>query len=378
VTSRNRSTNFLDALRAGLRKCGFAGGQILVGVSGGADSVALLRGLAFASAADAVSKSGTNGGLELVAAHIDHQIRDDSADDATWVRELAGELGLRCRVETVNILARVAETQESLEEAARKARYETLVRIAQEEGCSAIAVAHTADDQAETVLHHLVRGTSVTGLRGMQWARPAAGQVSGDSVQLIRPMLEIRRFELEEWLRLIEQDYRTDPTNADAALTRNRIRHELLPSLERDFNPQIRKALGTLAGHASEVSDLLSGLSEDLVEQSLIQISDGSIRIDCKHLANQPPLLIRETLLAAWQRGGWPLKRMGHREWHKLSELVTQDNGGAVSLPERIEARRRGQLLVLTRQEPPSTKDRPECPPTEICLRGSRRIFPTS
>jgi len=349
VTSRNRSTNFLDALRVGLRKCGFAGGRILVGVSGGADSVALLRGLAFVSEADAASKSGTNDGFELVAAHIDHQIRDDSANDANWVRELTGGLGLRCQVETVNILARVAETQESIEEAARKARYETLVRIAQAEGCSAIAVAHTADDQAETVLHHLVRGTSVTGLRGMQWARPATMQTSGDSVQLIRPILEIRRSELEEWLRLIEQDYRTDPTNADAALTRNRIRHELLPSLERDFNPQIRKALGTLAGHASEVSDLLRGLSEGLVEQSLVQISDDSIRIDCKHLANQPPLLIRETLLAIWQRGGWPLKRMGHREWHKLSELVTQDNGGAVSLPERIEARRRGQLLVLTR-----------------------------
>lgn len=338
MTSRNGSTNFLDGLRAGLQKCGFAGGRILVGVSGGADSVALLRGLAFA-----------NDGFELVAAHIDHRIRDDSAEDAKWVCELSDRLGLSCRVETANILARVAETQESVEEAARKARYETLVRIAQEEGCSAIAVAHTADDQVETVLHHLVRGTSVTGLRGMQWARPAAGQTSGDSVQLIRPMLEIRRSDLEEWLRLIEQDYRTDPMNADAALTRNRIRHELLPRLERDFNPQIRKALRTLAGHASEVSDLLGTLSAELVEQSLVQLSDDSIRIDCKTLAIQPPLLIRETLLGVWQRGGWPLKRMGHREWHKLSELVTQDNGGAVSLPERIEARRRGQLLVLTR-----------------------------
>jgi tRNA(Ile)-lysidine synthase len=349
VTSRNRSMSFLDGLRAGLQKCGFAGGRILVGVSGGADSVALLRGLAFTSEAAANSKSGTADGFELITAHIDHQIRDDSAEDANWVRELADRLGLSCRVETANILDRVAETQESLEEAARNARYETLVRIAQEEGCSAIAVAHTADDQAETVLHHLVRGTSVTGLRGMQWARPATGQTSENSVQLIRPMLEIRRSELEDWLRLIEQDFRTDPTNADAALTRNRIRHELLPMLERDFNPQIRKALGTLAGHASEVSDLLRSLSGKLVDQSLVQVSDDSIRIDCTTLADQPPLLIRETLLAVWQQAGWPLKRMGHREWHKLSELVTQDSEGAVSLPERIEARRRGQLLVLTR-----------------------------
>ena len=348
MNSGDRQATFLKKLDAGLQRCGFQSSRMLVGVSGGADSVSLLRGLACLSETGSGGSRAT-GSFEIVAAHIDHQIRDDSTDDAKWVRSLAAELNLDCRVETANVLGRVAETQESIEEAARKSRYETLLRIAQEEQCGAVAVAHTADDQAETVLHHLVRGTSVTGLRGMLWSRPLGGDSTETGVQLIRPMLEIRRAELEDWLAEIGQTFRTDSTNNDDTLTRNRIRHQLLPTLEQDFNPQIRKALGALAGHATEVSDLLRSLSDQLVDASLIQLSDESIRIDCPALAEQPPILIRETLLTVWQRAGWPLKRMGHREWQKLCELVTQ-SGGAVSLPERIEARRRGQLLVLSRE----------------------------
>lgn len=349
MNSRNPQAVFLKNLDVGLQRCGFDGSRVLVGVSGGADSVSLLRGLACLSETDFGGSRSKAGSFEIVAAHIDHQIRGDSTDDAEWVRSLAADLKLECRTESVNVLSRVAETQESIEEAARKSRYETLIRIAEEERCGAIAVAHTADDQAETVLHHLVRGTSVTGLRGMLWSRPMADGSTETTVQLIRPMLQIRRTELEAWLAAIGQTFRTDPTNNDNTLTRNRIRHELLPTLEQDFNPQIRKALGTLAGHAAEVSDLLRSLTTQLVDASLVQLSDDSIRLDCPALAEQAPILIRETLLTVWQRAGWPLKRMGHREWQKLCELVTQESGGVVSLPERIEARRRGRLLILTR-----------------------------
>ncbi len=350
MSSREPQSQLLAMLKAGLQRCEFQGDRILVGVSGGADSVALLRGLARLSKSGAAGSQTTTDRFEIVAAHIDHQIRDDSKDDAKWVRSLAAELNLECRIETADVLARVAETQESIEEAARKARYEALSRIAQEEACSAVAVAHTADDQAETVLHHLVRGTSVTGLRGMLWNRPLNDGLDEFGVKLIRPMLEIRRAELEAWLAEIGQPFRTDSTNDDDTLTRNRIRHQLLPTLEQEFNPQIRKVLGTLAGHATEVSDLLSDLARQLIEGSLVQTSESSIRISCTALKKQPPILVRETLLAIWRQAGWPLKRMGHREWHKLEELVSKHGTGSVSLPEQIDARRRGQLLILTRR----------------------------
>lgn len=286
--------------------------------------------------------------LEVVVAHVNHQIREDSGSDAEWVCSLAGKLELRCRIECVDVPGRVAETQESLEEAARVSRYEMLGRIALEERCDAIAVAHTADDQAETVLHHLIRGTSVTGLRGMLWTRPTDSASATTSVPLIRPMLDIRRAEIEAWLQETGQDYRTDPTNTDKSLTRNRIRHQLLPLLEQEFNPQIRKVLGTLSSQAAEISDLLKTLADNLADTAIVQLAENSIRINCPDLADQPPVLVRETMLTIWQRAAWPLKRMGHREWQKLYELVDQ-NSGAVSLPEKVHAQRRGQLLVLSR-----------------------------
>ena len=343
MTSREAPSDFPTRLSAGLQKCGFDGGRILVAVSGGADSVALLRGIVDLNIRRSSQSESPLQQFEIVVGHIDHQIREESIEDAKWVQSLADELGVASRIESADVLGRVAETQESLEEAARRTRYDTLVRIAEDEDCKAIAVAHTADDQAETVLHHLVRGTSVTGLRGMLPARPLTA-----TVRLIRPMLDIRRPELEAWLREIRQNFRTDATNSDDSLTRNRIRHQLLPLLEKDFNPQVRRVLGTLADQAAELSNLLRSLADDLASEAIVQISDSSLRIDCSILADHPPVLIRETLLAIWQRAKWPLQRMGYREWQSLANLVNQDVG-AVSLPERINARRRGQLIVLLR-----------------------------
>lgn len=344
MNSRKTPHAFPTKLSAGLQKCGISDGRILIGVSGGADSVALLRGIVELNKGGESQSASPDRRFEIVAGHVDHQIREESKEDAKWVQSLADELGVASRIETAEVLGRVAETQESLEEAARRVRYDALVRLAEDEDCNVIAVAHTADDQAETVLHHLVRGTSVTGLRGMLPARPLTA-----TVQLIRPMLDIRRQELEVWLKEIGQNFRTDPTNTDNALTRNRIRHHLLPLLEEEFNPQVRRVLVTLADQAAELSNLLRSLADDLANAATVQVSGSSLRIDCSILAEHPPVLVRETLLAIWQRAQWPLQRMGYREWQRLSNLVMQDDG-AVSLPERINARRRGQLIVLSRE----------------------------
>lgn len=347
MSTTDRRDAFPGQLHTGLTRCCLTGGSVLVAVSGGADSVALLRGL-IELQTESRMKSQSDSGLKIVVAHINHQLREDSDDDADWVQTLANDLGVRCRIETADVRLRMSQTRESLEEAARSARYDALARIAEEEDCNAIAVAHTADDQAETVLHHLIRGTSMTGLRGMQWRRPAFRGEGSSAAEIVRPMLEVQRFELEAWLLQIGQDFRTDATNADRALTRNRIRHHLLPMLEQEFNPQVRRALCTLAGHASEVSQLLRQLAEQHAKSAVVQASESSIRIDCRVLADQPALLIRETLLLVWQQAQWPQKRMGHREWQSLADLVSQ-NSGAVSLPEKIDARRRAQLLVLSR-----------------------------
>ena len=195
------SPRFLAQLAAAIEGLGLRGASILVGVSGGADSVSLLRGLhALADQA----------GLRIVAAHLNHGMRPGAAErDAAWAGELCERLGLPIAIESVDVLAHAKDQRLGLEEAARSLRYQFFDRAARQENCTHVAVAHTADDQVETVLHHLFRGTGLAGLRGMLPKRPLS-----DGLTLVRPLLSIRRAQIEAWLAEIGQDFRTDSTNA--------------------------------------------------------------------------------------------------------------------------------------------------------------------
>lgn len=329
------SHGFLDRLRAGLQCCGPAQ-RLVVAVSGGADSVALLSGLA-------TLRQELN--LQLVAAHLNHQIRGSAADDdAEFVRNISLELKVPIEIRSRNIPAEADQSGESLEEAARRCRYEMLRSIAQEKGYDNVATAHSADDQVETILHHVLRGTSINGLRGMPRVRALA-----DDVRLIRPLLDVRRPEIEAWLRVAGLTWKVDHTNLDTSLTRNRIRHVLLPEIRREFNPQIDRALLTLASQAGEIADWMSENAEQIADRCCLQADAGQIRIDAAELERERRAVVRAVLVAVWKRNDWPRKAMGFPEWDRLVDVLT--NGGATTLPGGIDARRRGKLLVLTRSE---------------------------
>ncbi len=327
------STDFLKRLEAALRADLLSGERILVAVSGGADSVALLRGLAFLA---------DDFDLTCLAAHINHGLRGaDSDSDADWVAALAQQIGIEFHLRTVDLRERV-DAGQSLEEAARNARYEQLAEIATATGCSIVAVAHTADDQTETILHHLIRGTGLAGLSGMPKSRFLC-----DEVRLFRPLLGFRRSQIEEWLAELEQDFQTDASNDDRGFTRNRIRHDLLPLLEEQFNPAFREVLASLSAQAAEAAALLRRQAEELADRAVQSATPETLRINCSILQSVDTVLVRETLRVIWSRAGWPLKRMGYREWQRLAELVS--DGTAANLPGQIDARRRGSLLILTR-----------------------------
>jgi tRNA(Ile)-lysidine synthase len=333
MSQPSSNAEFLCHLESVLRADDVAGQRILVAVSGGADSVALLRGLVQLS--DGLS-------LQCKAAHINHCLRGvDSDGDASWVKELATQLGIECHVRTADLSRRRGEGQ-SIEEAARNGRYELLAEIATIENCSTVAVAHTADDQTETVVHNLIRGTGLAGLSGMPKSRPLT-----ESVRLYRPLLATRREQIEHWLTELGQNFRTDASNNDRGFTRNRIRHDLLPLLEEQFNPAFRQVLASLSSQAAEVAAFLRRQAETLADRALQSASSEALRIDCSVLQAVDPVLVREVLRVIWSRADWPLKRMGSREWYRLSELVVA--GSAAHLPGRIDARRRGSLLVLNR-----------------------------
>ena len=221
-------SSLLDQVAFELHRLGLRDAGVLVGVSGGADSVALLRSL------HALAEPY---GLRVVAAHLNHGMRPGHGtrpgaadDDAAWTAELCGRLGVPIVLDQVDVPAYAGEHRLNLEEAARAARYQFFDLAARGEHCTYVTVAHTADDQVETVLHHLFRGTGLAGLRGMRAVRPLA-----EGLTLVRPLLRIPRTQIEDWLGVIGQDYRTDITNADTSRTRSRIRHSVLPRLNANL-----------------------------------------------------------------------------------------------------------------------------------------------
>lgn len=208
------------------------GMRLAVAVSGGADSVALLRALV-----NAASEIG----LVLSVAHLHHGIRSADADaDAKFVADLAANLGLVFHRREVDAPAAAQKNRETLEEAARNLRYAWFAELLASGVADAVATAHTLDDQAETVLHKFLRGAWTEGLGGIH---PVLAQPQGP---ILRPFLGVRRHAIEAWLASIGQPWREDATNADTAHTRNRLRHDLLPALAA-YNPRIYEQLANLA-----------------------------------------------------------------------------------------------------------------------------------
>lgn len=328
-------TQFLNHLETGSKLCGLSGGRVLLAVSGGADSVAMLRGMLHLR---------DRHGLQVSAAHLNHNLRgDESLADAEWLTALAKRLELPLIVEGRDVAAIAGRKAQGLEEAAREVRYAFLQEAAANLGCSDVAVAHTADDQAETILHHVIRGTGVAGLRGMPRTRPLT-----EDIRLVRPLLGITRAEIEHYLAELGQDFRRDASNTDDAFTRNRLRHSLLPLLEREYNPQVREALRRLGQQADEMQQALEHLAADLLKQAVVDSNETTCRVDCDRLAGQPRHLVRECFARLWRQLNWPRGQMGYAEWDQLAELVF--NGGTATFPGNIEARRRGNLVVLRRE----------------------------
>ncbi len=237
---------------------------VVAAVSGGADSITLLL---------ALNALAAEHSLHLRVAHLNHGLRGDESDeDERFVKRLANELGLPFHRKRVDVRKQAFERRENLESVAREERYRFLTNLAKRNKCEAVATGHTLDDQAETVLHHLVRSTGIDGLTGVA---PVSGYYG---VRVIRPLLDVTRGELIHFLQQVGYEYRTDATNFDVSLTRNYIRHEIVPRLEH-VNPRVREALGRLAEIArEEVSAWEREESEWLNIHS--DHFDGGIQID--------------------------------------------------------------------------------------------------
>ncbi|MGH9634322.1 MAG: tRNA lysidine(34) synthetase TilS, partial [Candidatus Angelobacter sp.] len=215
------------------------GERVAVACSGGADSVTLLHIMA---------ELRETLGIVLSVAHFHHQIRGAEADaDQRFVEDLAARLRVDFYTASENVPQHAAQRKISLETAARELRHEWFAELIKQGKADKIATAHTLDDQAETVLMRILRGTGARGLAGIAPAHKAK--------HLVRPLLATSRREVEGYLKAKSQGWRDDSSNLDLGHTRNRVRHTLLPLLERDFNPAIRQTLADLAEVAQAEDD---------------------------------------------------------------------------------------------------------------------------
>ncbi len=298
--------------------CPARGEALVVGFSGGADSTALLDALAWLAERD---------GFRLVAAHFDHGLRPESAADVLTCQEACRGLGVTLRVGQADVRARASRDRAGIEDAARRERYAFLRAVVREEQAAALAVAHTQDDQAETVLLRLVRGAAATGLGAM---RPRTGDI-------LRPLLRISRAEVLAHLESRGLSWREDPTNLDAAFLRNRVRHELLPFLSR-FNPSISSTLARSAFVLADEADLAAAAGSELLGR--IGRPEGSgLLLDRAGLAAAHPAVARAALRQALHDlGGLADISAAHIERLLTLARAARSSGRRLPLPGAREA----------------------------------------
>lgn len=315
---------------------------VIVGLSGGADSVALLCALVkLREMAVPSSEGGVSG--RLVAAHFNHALRgEESEGDARFCTELCRKLGVEIVVETYEG-ALSEKAREGLEEAARQARYQFLERVARQVGARYVVTAHTMNDQVETILYRILRGTGVAGLAGIPTAREFIPGVS-----LRRPLRKVSREEVDRFLQELGQDYRDDSSNESLDFSRNRIRHELLPTLRKDFNSQVDQALLRLGEQANDLLEVVQVQVDQAIAIVVKVESPFQIRVNGPGLISLHPWLQREVLRQSWKEQGWPLRDMGADEWELLRMIATRTAQQRADFPGGIRAEKKGEWLSLT------------------------------
>ncbi|MFM7107169.1 MAG: tRNA lysidine(34) synthetase TilS [Planctomycetaceae bacterium] len=316
--------DFLAALSAAVPP-GFWSLPALVCCSGGADSVALLLGLV------RLAPPGCDG--RIVVVHAEHDLRAAAVADREFVTALAARLGLRTAWRRLAVRdAGCGPRGEGLEARARRLRYDFVAEVARDVGARHAAVAHTADDQAETILQRMLRGTGLVGLGGMKGARELC-----DGVALVRPLLGLRRADARAFLAAAGQAWREDESNADVRPARNFLRHEVLPRCEAGPFPAAAESLVRLGRQAERVAGALASAAEHLLEDHASRHADGTVVVRTAALAGLDPHLVAEVFAALWRREGWPRRDMTARHYARLARLAA-DGGPGADLPGGVRA----------------------------------------
>lgn len=349
-----------EKVKAAVRRHGLLrrGERVVVAVSGGPDSVALLHLL---------WRWQQEFGFSLHVAHLNHRLRREAEEEAEFVRRLAQDLGLPVTVGQEDV-RRLVRGGESLEDVARRVRRRFLLGLAEAMAAEKIALGHHADDQAETVLLHLLRGSGPAGLAGMAWQQG----------KFIRPLLEVTRAEIEAYCAQNGLPYIRDPSNADPAFLRNRIRQELLPLLAEKYNPNIVAALGQTAAILAEEDRYLEAELDRFWPALLVPGPEGVIRLRVAALVDLPLALRRRAVRRAFfALVGRENNFLTYRHVEEVLGVLLARQGKRLDLPQGVTAAREGEELVFScrRGEPePASLTWPVC--RRLPVPGEIRVGP--
>jgi tRNA(Ile)-lysidine synthase len=321
------------------------GERVVVAVSGGADSMALLHVL---------WEIRRDYHLFLVVAHVDHGLRPEAADEKSFVRKACTELGVPFVTRQVDVRQKQKVGRLTLQEAAREARYAFLLETARAQKATKVALGHTADDQAESVVMRLLRGSGTRGLSGIP---PMRGGI------FIRPLIEVWREELESFLRERKVAFLTDPSNRSLHYLRNRVRHELLPILEQ-YNPRFRQTLVQMADLFRAEEEFWQSILEERFPGLMRARKKDSLTLDIPSLAGQPlPLRLRSFRYAVEKLLGH-LRRLGFPHILAIESLLqSPEPNKSLKLPQGLGVSKAYQALTFS-------KSRQEVVPFEHLVPG--------
>jgi tRNA(Ile)-lysidine synthase len=337
--------------------------RILIGVSGGPDSVALLSLI--------YNTSRTNPPYsEIFIAHLNHSIRGrESDEDEQFVNALAEKYEVSLIAEKRDIIEIARERKISQEEAARDERYRFFESAAEKAGANVIAVGHNADDNAETVLHRIIRGTGITGVSGI---RPKRKLTPISTIILVRPLLFTWRKDITAYLEEENLSYRVDSTNIEKDKLRNRIRMELIPHLEENYNAKIKKSLAMLGETALQNSDYLEAKAKALFEDVLInrEVSLEAAVLDINKLIESPQILQQMIIKEAIVRLDIPLKKLSNKNYKDILNTLNSKKTSAINVvKEYLNVRREGNELHLSKNRY-CAEETPVISETEIKVPG--------
>ncbi len=297
------------------------GDKILVAVSGGADSVCLLSVL---------DRLKNDLGFGLYCAHVNHGLRGEAADsDQMFVQDMCSRRGIKFFSKKVDVAALAKEKKVSTEEAGRGVRYDFFNELLEQYGFQKIATAHNRDDNAETIMMRIIRGTGIDGLGGIKYVRDEL---------IIRPILDIPRCDIEKYCKEKNLDFCTDATNFENDYTRNKIRNELIPYLEREFNSNIKDTLVRLGANAKEDGAFLNGYAERLYSRLNNPIPSKkpvSLHIDSLKMVEKS---IRARLIRIAADEAVKGVKLEKKHIDEIYELVLKDTGAGIDLPEGLRA----------------------------------------